>query len=214
MSTPHLFFDLDGTLTLPARGIVNCIRHAVAAMGAPAPTGDLARFVGPPLQETFATLLATDDAETVDRAVAAYRDRFGTVGYLENEIVPGIEAVLDAVSPGQTCYVVTSKPALYANPILAHFGLRHHFHAVHGAEMDGTRAKKTDLIAHVLATHSINASDATMVGDRRHDIEGARANGLRTVGVTWGYGSPDELCTAEADTVCNTLSALIAALST
>ena len=209
MPRQHLFFDLDGTLTLPARGIVNCIRHAMQVMGVPEPEGDLSRYVGPPLQQTFATLLATDAAEPVEQAVAAYRERFADVGYLENEAVEGIDACLQQCgAAGASLYVVTSKPAVYANPILDHFELNDHFVAVHGAELDGTRSDKTELIAHVLETHALDAAFVTMIGDRRHDIEGAKANGVRALGVLWGYGSRDELEAVGADMVFSSVKDL------
>ena len=190
-----VFFDLDGTLTDPKPGITECIRHALNGLGrTPPPADDLLWCIGPPLPGTFARLLDTDDATTLARAVALYRERFGTIGLYENEVYPGIPAALAAVrAAGYATFVMTSKPHVYARRIVAHFDLERHFDRVYGSELDLTRLDKSELIAYALAEEQLDPGDVVMIGDREHDIIGARRNGVRAIGVTYGYGSEDEL---------------------
>jgi phosphoglycolate phosphatase len=189
------FFDLDGTLTDPRPGITACIRHALDALGRSAPpAADLLWCIGPPLSQSLATLLATDDPALVARALALYRERFGTVGLFENALYPGIpEAVAAVREAGVATYVMTSKPHVYATRIVEHFGLAALFDGVYGSELDGTRVEKTALIAHALAEEQLDAGRVVMVGDREHDAIGARENGVRVIGVSYGYGTEAEL---------------------
>jgi phosphoglycolate phosphatase len=207
----NVFFDLDGTLTDPAVGIVRCMQHALGAMECQIPWPDdaLKRFIGPPLQESFKTLLGTDDPEQTLRAVVLYRERFGEVGLYENELFPEIPGVLSELrEAGHRLWVVTSKAHVYADRIVDHFGLRTYFERVYGPELSGERAIKAELIAHVLERERISASEACMIGDRKHDIEGARANGLASIGVLWGYGSRAELERAGASAIVELPAAL------
>ncbi|MEZ4648496.1 MAG: HAD hydrolase-like protein [Candidatus Eisenbacteria bacterium] len=199
----HLFFDLDGTLTDPAVGISRCIEHAMFEMARALPVGtDLRRFIGPPLQDTFRTLLGTDEPKPIAEAVKHYRDRFARIGMYENELYPAIPGELGTLSErGYTLWVVTSKPHVFARRIVAHFGVEDFFEGIHGSELDGTNTDKRDLVAHVLEFESIRATDAWMIGDRGHDVRGGVANGVRTAGVLWGYGSRDELEEAGADII-------------
>lgn len=195
----HVFFDLDGTLTDPAPGITACFRHAAAALGRPL-EGDLTRFIGPPLRDCFREILAADDEALVEEGVRRYRERFGTVGLFENAVHAGMPDTLARLrADGFVLCVVTSKVAAYAERIVDHFGLRELLPVVYGAEMDGTRSGKAELVAHALRGEGAEPSRACMVGDRAHDIAGARAHGLATVGVLWGYGSAGELRAAGAD---------------
>ncbi len=200
----NILFDLDGTLTDPRVGIVACLKYAIESMGhQPPDDNDLARFIGPPLQESFASLPGIDSAEKVARAVAFYRERFTDTGLYENTVYPDIPQVLEQlIDRGAKLYVATSKPTVYAERIIDHFGLRRYFRRVYGAELDGTRSNKADLIAHLLATESLPAASAVMIGDRSHDMAGALANNVFAVGVLWGYGSREELMDAGAAVLC------------
>ena len=150
----------------------------------------------------------------IERAVALYRQRFASTGKFENTVYPGIEAALTTLQAwGFALYVITSKPTVFARRILEFFGLHRFFRETYGSELDGTRADKADLIAHVLAQESIAPNDAVMVGDREHDIKGALANGVVPVGVLWGYGSRQELERAGAFLLCAKTQELAALLS-
>lgn len=194
-----VLFDLDGTLTDPQVGITTSVRHAMAELGRPlAAEVDLDWCIGPPLIDSFARLL-DGDRGLAERAVAAYRARYGVVGLFENEVYPGIPRLLDAlVTAGRRLVLATSKPRVFAERILEHFDLARRFDAIHGSELDGTRVHKTDLLPWILAREAIDPTTAVMVGDREHDALGARAAGLATIGVAWGYGSRDELVRAGA----------------
>ena len=210
----HLFFDLDGTLTYPAPGICACLAHAVSALGRPAPPGaELRRFIGPPLRDVFAELLGSSEGALVEEAVRRYRERFSTIGLYENAVYPGIPNVLAALgAEGFSLRVVTSKPHVFADRIIDHFGLREFFPRVYGAELTGERSSKAELIAHALVSEDAPPSRACMIGDRRHDVEGARAHGVTAIGVTWGYGSREELEQAGADRVVEHLDELRSAV--
>ena len=196
-----IFFDLDGTLTDPAPGITGCMRYAADALGVD-PGDDLEQHIGPPLAESFRCILASMDPELIAEAIRLYRERFATVGLFENALYPGIPGLLaDLTDAGHELRVVTSKPHIYADRIIDHFELRPWLPKVYGSELDGTRADKGELIGYVLEKEGITGEDATMIGDRMHDIRGAKVHGLRTIGVLWGYGAEGELERAGADLI-------------
>jgi phosphoglycolate phosphatase len=212
-SADVLLFDLDGTLTDPRVGIVRCIRHALERLARPCPPDDvLASFIGPPLRGTFAALLETSDRDVIEGAMTLYRERFGDVGLFENDVYDGIPDMLAALA-GSRSFVATSKPRVYARRILDHFDLGRHFAGVYGAELAGRFDEKADLLAHLLATEQVVAESAVMIGDRAVDVVAAKANGIRSIGVLWGYGSERELVGAGAHAVCATPVELTACLS-
>ncbi|WP_048646690.1 HAD hydrolase-like protein [Nitratireductor soli] len=198
-----ILFDLDGTLTDPFVGITRSIRHAMEAMGREAPGDDALRtHIGPPLQVTFAQLLETEDAALVWQAVGHYRARYQRIGKLENALIPGIVDVLaHCVDAGYFLSLATSKMESYSRDILDHFDLTRFFDAVHGSAPDGTNANKADLIRHILAVEPVEASRAVMIGDRMHDILGAKSNGVTGIGVLFGFGDRAELEEAGAAAV-------------
>ena len=197
----NLLFDLDGTLTDPFQGITRCIMHALIAMGRPSPTAENLRWcIGPPLKNSFFILLDSEDDRLAEEALAKYRERFGTIGLFENELYPDIRQALDDLARmGHKLFVATSKPSTYVERIVEHFGLEKYFQRVYGSELDGTRSDKSALISYILEQESIASSDAVMIGDRKHDMIGAKANGIAAVSVLWGYGTKDELDQSGAD---------------
>lgn len=209
-----LLFDLDGTLTDPRTGIVGCIRFALDQLGSPCPSDNvLADFIGPPLRATFATLLETTDTSRVEAAIDLYRQRFACSGLYDNQVYPGVPGMLEQTGEMATAmFVATSKPRVYAERIVQHFGLAHHFRKVYGPELDGRRDDKVELVAYLLASEGVEAESAVMVGDRAADVWSAKANGVRSIGVLWGYGSERELRDAGADVLCRTPSELAAHL--
>lgn len=198
----HLLFDLDGTLTNPEAGITACIHYALSELKAPIPPPSaLLQWIGPPLYDSFASVL--ESSEQAQQAVQLYRDRFATVGLYENEVYEGVSAMLSELQQqGHTLRVCTSKPQIFAEKIIQHFQLAPYFAGVYGSELNGNRAHKTALIAHVLNHAGILAEAAVMTGDRHYDIEGARQNAVRAIGVTWGFGTAAELKTAGANALC------------
>jgi phosphoglycolate phosphatase len=209
----NLFFDLDGTLTDSKPGIIASLRYALHAVGVDAPPDDeLAHLIGPPTQVAFAQVLGTTDRAAIDRAVEAYRERFATVGMFENSVYPGVADGLGALrARGFDLWVVTSKPQVYARTIVEHFGLRGFFREVYGPDLSGARSEKGELIAYVLGVEGLRPGDTWMIGDRMHDIAGARKNGLRAAGVLWGYGSREELRDAGADVLFESMPELVRA---
>jgi phosphoglycolate phosphatase len=210
----HLFFDLDGTLTDSRIGIVRCLQHALVALSIPSPPPEeLTRFVGPPLHDGFLALLGAERAALVPHAIELYRERFRTVGMFENAVYPGVASSLELLqTSGFALRVVTSKPQVFAEQIVEHFGLRRFFIKVYGSELSGARADKSELIAYVLEQEKIAAGEALMIGDRSHDAAGATRNGVRAEGVLWGYGSREELLLAGASAVHASMPELAHAL--
>lgn len=185
-----VIFDLDGTLTDSAAGVVASFRHALAAVGAPLPEGDLAaRIVGPPMVQTLSMLGLGD---RTDAALAAYRADYTDRGWAMNTLYAGIADLLaDLRSAGVRLAVATSKSEPAARRILEHFGIAGHFEVIAGAGADGSRAAKAEVLAHALAQLAPVPGAVVMVGDRIHDVEGAGAHGIDTVVVQWGYGASD-----------------------
>jgi len=207
MTPPSAFLlDLDGTLTDSRPGILRTTRYAFARLGEskgrefPLPPDDeLGWIIGPPLRTSFAELAGADHVETIMRF---YRERYVDIGAYENEVYAGIPEALDALRRrGARLYVATSKNARDARRILEHFGLASRLDAIHGARDDGGLSDKTELIRHVLVSHSLDArrERIAMVGDRKFDIIGARNNKLVALGALWGYGGEAELRRAGAD---------------
>jgi phosphoglycolate phosphatase len=206
MNTPNprrvLLVDLDGTLTDPAEGIVGSFRFALAAMGRPAqPQADLGWIIGPPLRQTFADMLG--GAADVEAALAVYRARYGTEGLFEAAVYDGVPEALEEIkASGARLFLCTSKPAVYAARILERFDLDRHFEAAYGADLDGRREDKGDLIAHILAERQLDPGDCVMWGDRKHDVIGARRHDIPAIGALWGFGGEEELRAAAAAALC------------
>lgn len=184
-----VIFDLDGTLTDSADGIVASFRHALGHIGAPVPEGDLvARLVGPPMDETLRALLG----ERAEEAIAAFRAEYAARGWSMNTPFDGIEPLLaDLRAAGVRLAVATSKLEPTARRILAHFGLDQHFEVIAGASPDGARKTKVEVLAHALNQLRPLPERVLMVGDRSHDVHGAATHGIDTVVVGWGYGQAD-----------------------
>jgi phosphoglycolate phosphatase len=185
-----VIFDLDGTLTDSAAGIVASFRHALGEIGAVVPEGDLAgRIVGPPMHVTLTSMGLGDRA---DEAVTAYRADYTARGWAMNSVFDGIPALLtDLGAAGVRLAVATSKNELTARRIIEHFGLDEHFEVIAGASPDDVRSSKADVVAHALTQLAPLPQRVLMVGDRSHDVEGAAAHGIDTVVVEWGYGASD-----------------------
>lgn len=185
-----VIFDLDGTLTDSAEGIVASFRHALLTIGAPVPDGDLAnRIVGPPMH---LTLQEMGLGEHADAAIAAYRADYTSRGWCMNRPFAGIpELLTDLRAAGVRLAVATSKAEPIARRILAHFGLDSRFEVIAGATVDGSRSSKTAVLGHALSQLAPLPERVVMVGDRSHDVEGAAAHGIGTIVVGWGYGHHD-----------------------
>ena len=194
MQHSTILFDLDGTLTDPREGITRSVQYALAKLGIDEPDlTALEHFIGPPLLQCFMSTYALDEA-TGWQAVNYYRERFRVTGLCENQVFDGVEALLAAlVAQGRTLYVATSKPTVFAEEIARHFGFDRYFKRIYGSELDGTRTNKVELLAHVLESERLAPHSTLMIGDRKHDLIGARRNGLQAVAVGYGFGSREEL---------------------
>lgn len=206
-----VLFDLDGTLTDPGLGITNSVMYALRKHGIEPPDrAELYKFIGPPLHESFEKFCGFTPEGAV-RAVESYREYFRDTGIFENEVYPGIEALLTELkASGRRVLLATSKPQEFAERILAHFGLDGYFDLIAGATMDTSRSEKADVIAYALARGGVSDLERTvMVGDRKHDILGAKANGLDSIGVLFGYGDRAELEAAGATHIAASVSDIL-----
>ncbi|MEL7046695.1 MAG: HAD-IA family hydrolase [Pseudomonadota bacterium] len=206
-----VFFDLDGTLTDPRVGIVRSIHYALETLGLEVPPDDdFTWCIGPPLLESLRRIVGD---ELAPQALKLYRERFADLGWCENELYTGVVEALQLLTQTDSrIYVATSKPQLFADRIIKHFKLDEYFLRVFGSELDGTRSDKRDLLKFAL-TEVGPVDTAVMVGDREHDIIGARANGMASIGVTYGYGSRRELTSAGASRIVDAPAQLVPALA-
>ncbi|MEE0872203.1 MAG: HAD family hydrolase [Ruminococcus sp.] len=195
----YLLFDLDGTLTDPGLGITNSVMYALRKFGVDVPErSQLYPFIGPPLKDSFRSCYGFSD-EQCELAVTYYREYFKKKGMFENEVYDGIHDLLTRLkASGRSLIVATSKPEVFAVDILRHFDLYKYFDFVAGATLNDVRNKKADIIRYALESCGIAKSSAVMIGDRKHDMIGAKENGLDSIGVLYGYGTYDELKTAGA----------------
>ena len=203
-----ILFDLDGTLTDSGEGIINCAILALEHFRLPIPDRQTLRvFVGPPLHETFIRFGVP--ADKADEAVAVYRSRYVPIGMFENAPYEGIRELLATLKEqGHTLYVATSKPEWMAEEILKKFELDGYFDRICGATMDTSRSEKSQVIAYLLGLTG-SAENAIMVGDTKFDVIGAAAHNIPTVGVSWGYGTVEDMQNAGAVAIANTMQELL-----
>ncbi len=200
-----IFFDLDGTLTDSGPGITASVAYALEKLGITPPEREKLRpFIGPPLLWSFAHYYGLDEDQCRE-GVRLYREYFTAGGMFENSVYPGIPEALEGLrEKGFRLAVATSKPELFSKQIISHFDLDGCFEAVCGAAMDESRTEKADVIRYALDTLGVKAEESLMVGDREHDVLGAKAVGLPCLGVLWGYGSREELENAGAAALAET----------
>ena len=207
-----VLFDLDGTLTNPRVAITSSMAHALGEVGAEVPPiEDLLWCIGPPLRQNFGKLLGPDRAHLVENAAHAYLARYATEGVRETTEYPGIDAMLRRIrQAGPRMYLATTKFVDHAEEVLIAFSLRQYFDGVFGARHDGSLGDKRHLLRHIIEETGLDPGRAVMIGDREHDIVGAKANGIHAIGVTYGFGSRDELANAGADSICDSPEEILA----
>ena len=212
MRYEHIFFDLDGTLTDPALGITNAIIYARKKWGLdPGRNEDYYKFIGPPMPASYEQFWGMGHDDAV-RFLADYREYFGTVGLFENEVYPGIPALLaDLRAAGARLYMATTKPTGFSTRIAERFGILPYFEIISGSRPDGDDTK-ADVIRHAQTVCGVDMARAVMVGDRSYDVEGAHACAIPCVGVCYGYGGQAELVSAGADFIADTVEDLRALL--
>ena len=212
----YCLFDLDGTLTDPREGITKSVQYALQAFGIEEPDSKkLEPFIGPPLKDSFMEFYGFT-GEEAERAIAVYRERFAPVGIFENQVYPGIPQMLERLyRRGTRLAVASSKPIGFVKQILAHFDIEKYFDVVVGSELDGTRGTKEEVVEEALGRLGILTMPVTerhvrcaMTGDRKFDIQGARACGLTSVGVRFGFAEEGELEEAGAEYIAETVAGL------
>ncbi|MFS1516645.1 HAD family hydrolase [Bacillus sp. SCS-151] len=200
-----ILFDLDGTLSDPKIGITKSVQYALKNMNIVENDLDkLECFIGPPLQVSFADYYHFDE-EKIERAIELYRERFKDKGMFENVLYPNVPRLLSQLKEQNYKLVVaTSKPTVFAEKIINYFHIEQFFDLVVGSNLDGSRASKTEIIQHVLDEYNENElNDFIMIGDRKHDIIGANNTGIDSIGVTYGYGSFEELSIVKPTYIAN-----------
>jgi phosphoglycolate phosphatase len=197
----NVLFDLDGTLTDPKEGITKCIQEALDKLGRSAPSSDeLEWCIGPGLYDSFEKLLDSRDQKLIQKAIDLYRIRYTKKGIFENYVYPGIPDALDELKKmNLQLFVATSKPTVFARKVMVNHHLDKFFDGIYGSELNDERSDKTKLVSSILNAESLTDKQTLMVGDREHDIIGAKSNGIYTGGVLYGYGTEEELTQAGAD---------------
>jgi phosphoglycolate phosphatase len=204
-----LLFDLDGTLSDSASGIINSVNYALDALKAdPLPKDTLVKFLGPPLWESFPQY-CNFDYETTKEAVRLYREYYAVHGMYEQKLYDGIPELLHEISDmNAQLFVATAKPDLYAGKILEFMKLDHYFIDICGATADHSRADKTSIIGHVLSKHGINPHESWMIGDKEHDIKGAHAHSMQSIACAYGYGTAEEIALSQPHHICSSVEEL------
>ena len=209
MNYKNIFLDLDGTLTDSGEGIMNSVAYSLRKFGIEETNREKLRtFIGPPLFASYIREYGFDHEKAL-LAVDYYREYFAPKGIYENRPYDGIPELLDALKKdGRKLYLATSKPEPYALEIVKHFGLWQYLDGLFGSTMTEERTKKEEVVAYALENTGIDRRDVVMIGDRSHDIIGAKANGVASIGVLFGYGSREELEGAGADVIAETVDDL------
>ncbi|WP_137791088.1 HAD family hydrolase [Bacillus sp. E(2018)] len=205
-----ILFDLDGTLSDPKIGITKSVQFALKRMGITEENLDhLESFIGPPLQQSFSEFYSFDEPQ-IQTAIAHYRERFKDIGMYENTLYEHIPSLLQELSDnGHTLIIATSKPTVFAEEILKYFNIHHHFDLIVGSNLDGTRTSKTEIIQHILHHYNDQPKKSfIMIGDRKHDMIGAYNTGIDSIGVTYGYGSMEELTEANPTYIVKSVTEL------
>ncbi|QBO36221.1 HAD family hydrolase [Periweissella cryptocerci] len=207
----YIFFDMDGTITDSAEGILNSLDYAIEKLGLEHRSRvEMQTFIGPPMLDSFERIWGLDEA-AARHAVDVYREYFGEKGKFENAIYPDIEYTLSLLKMyGKHLYIASSKAEVFVREIIEHFALANYFDGVYGATLDGSRAAKTEVLAYAIAQSGlVDKSKALMIGDTDNDIIGGRENGLDTLGVNYGIGAKAELEAAGATYIVDTPKAIL-----
>lgn len=207
----YILFDLDGTLTDPAEGITNSVAYSLSKYGIEvSDKKELYKFIGPPLKDSYIEYYGFSESDAV-KAIEYYREYFKPKGMFENEVYEGVPELLEELKrSGKKIILATSKPEVFSTEILKHFDLYKYFDFVSGATLDGTRSKKADIIAYAISEMGITEKEkCLMVGDRAQDINGAIANGIDSLGVLFGYGDREELESAGATYIAESVKDII-----
>ncbi len=209
----YILFDLDGTLTNPKEGITKCVQYALKHFGIEKECEELVSFIGPPLKEQFMKYASLSEEDGV-KAVEIYRERFAPIGIFENEIYEGILPMLEALkSQGKILAIATSKPTVFAERIAEKYGIKPYLTCLEGSELDGRNTDKAEVIKIAMKKLGATKENTIMVGDREHDVIGARKNGIECIGVSYGYGGEGELKNSGALKVADTPYELLNILS-
>ena len=208
----NILIDLDGTLTDPKVGITTSARYGLAKVGHPiADSENIDWIIGPPLKASLAKILKVDaHADLAEQALLGYRERFSVTGLFENHLFADVTSTLQELKKqGYKLFLATAKPEVYARQILQHFELLQYFDYPYGSELTGERTNKGDLIGYILEQEKLEPTECLMVGDREHDIFGARRFGIETIAVEYGYGSKQELDDAQPKARIQTFAELL-----
>ena len=209
----YILFDLDGTLTNPKEGITKCVQYALKYFGIERECDELISFIGPPLKEQFMQY-ASLTAEEAVKAVEIYRERFAPIGIFENEIYDGILSMLESLkNQGKTLAIATSKPTVFAEKISHKYGIEPYLALLEGSELDGRNTDKALVIKNAMEKLGATKENTIMVGDREHDVIGARKNGIDCIGVSYGYAKDGEIEESGALKIAHTPNELLKILS-
>lgn len=206
----NLLFDLDGTITDPKEGIINSILYALEKLNIYENNiNELDNFIGPPLKNSFKNRYKLSN-EQAEKAIQFYREYFSDKGLYENKLYDGMKNVIEQLyNQNLKLFIATSKPTIYAEKILIHFNLDSYFTKIVGSNLDNTRTDKTEIISYLITKYSLDIHDTIMIGDRKHDIIGAKNNEVKSIAITYGYGSLEELNFCKPDFIIHNCKELL-----
>lgn len=209
LNKKYILFDLDGTLTNPYEGITKSVQYALSSFGIDEKQENLKRFIGPPLTYSFKEYYGFDDESTA-QAIKKYRERFSQKGIYENDLYEGIPELLDKLKKsGKEIILATSKPIEFSERIIEYFNLTKYFSFMAGSTLKGERDTKAQVIEYALSRMGItDLSQVVMIGDREHDIIGAKANNIESIGILYGFGDREEFEKVGAEYICDTIKDL------
>ena len=209
----YILFDLDGTLTNPKEGITKCVQYALGHFGIERDCDELISFIGPPLKEKFMEYASLSEEDGI-RAVEIYRERFAPIGIFENEIYDGIIPMLEKLkTQGKVLALATSKPTVFAERIVEKYGIKPFLAHIEGSELDGRNTDKAQVIKNAMHKLGAASENTIMVGDREHDLIGAEKNNIKCIGVSYGFGTEEELENGKALKIAHSTGELLEILS-
>jgi phosphoglycolate phosphatase len=209
MNYKNVLFDLDGTLTDPFLGITNSWKYTLKKMNIEIDPSILKKFIGPPLEKTFSEYFKFDK-ENTEIGKKYYREYFSEKGLYENTLYDGIEELLKELNTrNKICILATSKPIVFAEKIIKYFKMGNYFRHAVGGNLEGTFVEKEDIIKYIMEEYNLRKEETIMVGDRKYDIIGAKKNGIKSIGVLYGYGSREEMEKEEPEYLINNVKEIL-----
>ena len=201
----NVLFDLDGTISNSSEGVIGCFQHTLKELtGYYSDEPSIIKLIGTPIQAIFSDLLQTNDEQLITRAISIYREKYAEIGVTGNIIYSGITDLLSTLRENSySVFLVTMKNFQDAEKVIRHLGLDHLIRQIYGPSLEGYPDNKAELIRSTLDENNLSQNETVMIGDRKEDIRAGKANGIKTIGVTYGFGTREEIMESCPDCICH-----------